>query len=418
MNITLFILAPVFGFLLGWMLLNYLIVHPLEMEKYQFLASLCLFGLLAALGLAYARYVFLLTFALAIAGALGGYVWQTRRFLSRVDERPLPPLTRASSEEPSGHTAVIYFAHGEPEQFDPTGWLNQFREFDEQGMSFVPFLARPFFIYLLRRKYLQVGLSRHHDMHRRMLEKLEAAFRIAGDDSTRFYLAFLDDRPGIQSALIQALNEGAGRVVISEVFLTPSNHTAEGRHLIEALNPQQYGVPVTYTGPLWDSELLRRMFLVRAEQARGETPKEKTAILLVGHGQPQEWDEAWPEETEHETGFREAVLRQFEAQGYPSENLGLAWMEFREPKPAEAVERFAALEVEKVLYFSAAISAASIHSEADVPELVEQAEISTAIELVNLGAWNDDPLVIAAIQHKIDTAMKSFTTPEGGPAAS
>ena len=28
-------------------------------------------------------------------------------------------------------TAVIYFTHGEPETYDPIGWLNQFREFDE-----------------------------------------------------------------------------------------------------------------------------------------------------------------------------------------------------------------------------------------------------------------------------------------------
>ena len=405
MNISLFLLAPVFGLLLGGMLLQYLTVPPLEMEKYQFFTSLALFGLLVILAVAYARYVFLLTFTLALCGALGGYLWQTHRFLSRVDERPLPELTRSPEDESSGHAAVIYFAHGEPEQFDPIGWLNQFREFDNQGVAFIPFLARPFFIYLLRRKYLKVGLSEHHKMHRRMLEKLEGAFRQAGDSTTRFYLAFLDDHPNIQAALIQALNDGAARVVISEVFLTPSNHTAEGRYLIEALNPAQYGVTVDYTGPLWNSEQLQRMFPVRAGQARGATPKEKTAILLVGHGQPQAWDEAWPEETSREIGFREAVLRLFEAEGYPPENLGVAWMEFREPKPAEAVERFAALGVEKVLYFSAAISAASIHSKADVPELVEQAEIPAEIALINLGAWNDDPMVISAIQEKIEAVL-------------
>ena len=57
------------------------------------------------------------------------------------------------------------------------------------------------------------------------------------------------------------------------------------------------------------------------------------------------------------------MLERLEQDGYRSENLSLAWMEFKEPKPAEKVEEFAANGVEKVLYFSAAISADAIHSQ-------------------------------------------------------
>ncbi len=38
-------------------------------------------------------------------------------------------------------------------------------------------------------------------------------------------------------------------------------------------------------------------------------------------------------------------------------------MEFKEPKPAEKVEEFLENGVEKVLYFSAAISADAMHSQ-------------------------------------------------------
>jgi len=38
----------------------------------------------------------------------------------------------------------------------------------------------------------------------------------------------------------------------------------------------------------------------------------------------------------------------------------------------------------------------------DVPELIAKAEIPNDIEIINLGAWNDDPLVIKAIKEKID----------------
>jgi hypothetical protein len=76
-------------------------------------------------------------------------------------------------------------------------------------------------------------------------------------------------------------------------------------------------------------------------------------------------------------------------------------MEFKEPKPAGKVEEFARNGIERVVYFSAAISADSIHSQYDVPDLVNRAHVPDGLPMINLGAWNDDPLVIQAIKEKI-----------------
>ena len=50
-------------------------------------------------------------------------------------------------------------------------------------------------------------------------------------------------------------------------------------------------------------------------------------------------------------------------------------MEFKEPKPAPKVEEFVDNGVEKIVFFSAAISADSIHSQYDIPELVSEARL-------------------------------------------
>ena len=126
---------------------------------------------------------------------------------------------------------------------------------------------------------------------------------------------------------------------------------------------------------------------------------------MVGHGQPDEWDVEWPTETEQEIGFRKDVLKLFEQDGYTREYLSLAWMEFKEPKPAPKVEEFSRNGVEKVVYFSAAISADAIHSQYDVPDLVNRARVPDDIPLLNLGAWNDDPIVIRALKEKIDALI-------------
>jgi hypothetical protein len=139
--------------------------------------------------------------------------------------------------------------------------------------------------------------------------------------------------------------------------------------------------------------------------AIGTADKSRVGILLVGHGQPDEWDREFPTETEHELKFRQSILELLQENGYRKENMGLAWMEFKSPKPAEMVEMLLKNGVEKIYYFSAAISADSIHSQYDVPQLVQKSAVTATVPLVNLGAWNDHPLTIQAIQEKIQAKL-------------
>ena len=394
------------AFALGALIVEYMTVDPTRMSVYLLLSAIAGFVLIIFVAFAF-RSKRLLPIALGVivVAFLAGYLLRTETFLTREDARPVPELTRAKGDPGHGHTAVVYFTHGEPETYDPIGWINQFNEFDEQEIAFVPTIARPFFVHELRNAYLRVGSSHHRQMHHQMLQSLEEAYRLEGDETTQFYISFLDDAPRPDAAVIQALNEGASHIIVSEVFLTISNHTAEGEELIEAVNVEEYGASLDFTGPLYDSESLQSMFIERSKENIGDTDVAKVGVLLVGHGQPDEWDIEWPTETEQELGFRETVLEKFEQSGYRPENLSLAWMSFKEPKPAPKVEEFVANGVEKVVFFSAAISADSIHSQYDIPELVNEAAVADDIPILNLGAWNDDPLVIQAIKEKIDPLM-------------
>ena len=400
------VLLAILAFMLGFFVVEYMTVHPLMMSSYLLFSAIVGFIIIILLAMAFKGERLLpIALLVAIVAFLAGYVIRTDTFLGREDDRPLPELTREKGDPGDSHTAVVYFTHGEPETYDPIGWINQFNEFDEQGIPFVPLVARPFFVHQLRNAYLKVGSSHHRQMHTQMLQSLEEAYRQEGDETTQFYISFLDDDPRPDAAVIQALNDGASHIIVSEVFLTISNHTAEGEELIEAVNAEEYGATLEFTGPMFDSETLRSMFVQRTKDHIGDTDPSKVGVLLVGHGQPDEWDVEWPTETEQELGFREDVLEDFEDAGFQPNNLDLGWMEFKEPKPAPKVEEFAANGVEKVVFFSAAISADSIHSQYDIPELVHEADVSDKLQILNLGAWNDDPLVIQAIKEKIDLLM-------------
>jgi protoheme ferro-lyase len=400
------LLAAVFAVLTGVFYVLYLTVHPLRMSLFMFLSTVSLALLVATIAIWFRKAALAVVIPLSLILFVVGWWLMSLRFMATPDLRTSPELTRQPGDPDKGHTAVVYFTHGEPETYNPIGWVNQFREFDEQGIPFVPLLVRPLFAQSLRKHYLIVGRSNHRFMHHQMIKALERRYREEGDSITQFYISFLDDSPTPEAAAIMALNEGCSRMVVSEVFLTVSNHTAEGENQIKELEiEERFGIPVRFTGPLYDSETLKRMFVERANANLAGVDKEKVGILLVGHGQPDEWDEEWPTETEHETGFREGVLDRLVEDGYKRENVSLAWMEFKEPHPAPKVEEFVAGGVERVLFFSAAISADAMHSQYDVPALVGEADVPEGIELVNLGAWNDDPIVIQAIKEKIDAEL-------------
>lgn len=407
-QILTFLLSFFLSFLLGLSLVKYLTVHPLKMNFYTFLSTILGVFVVFLLVLGAESNLFFLLFASlgAFLAFIIGYIIMASKVLLMKDPRNIPELTRMKGDMGKGHTAVIYFTHGEPETYNPIGWINQFKEFDEQNVPFIPFPIRPLFLYQLRKKYLQVGKSDHRKMHNSMIKSLEEEFRKQGDYETRFYLSFLDDEPRPDAAILQALNEGASKLIVSTVFVSVSNHTLEGEELIKKINFEDYGIKLKITQPLWDSVTLHRMFLERANQSLGDADKSKVGILLVGHGQPDEWDEFFPTEIEHEVVFRERILELFKRDGYKEENLGLAWMEFKEPKPAEKIEHFIRNGVDYIVFFSASISADSIHSQYDIPSLVYQAKVPEYVNILDMGAWNNDPWVIKAIKERIDALME------------
>ncbi|MDD1755426.1 MAG: ferrochelatase [Methanomassiliicoccales archaeon] len=402
MDVLLLLLALLAGFAFGTVLVSALTCKV----KWIFpSAMLCVVLLASAAAFVYVmppgdRWIAIIL--VAIAGILG-YSIATLFFLGQDRPRELPGLVNRPVSNP-GHLAVVYFSHGESEEYDQLAWLHQFREFDEQRLKFMPRLVRPFFFTVLRSKYMK-GDSRHCSMHCRMMERLEQDFKKDGRDDIKFYLSFLDAEPRPDVAAAKAYNEGASTIVVANVFLTASNHTKEGDELVDHLKLEGRGVRVLYTEPLWNSDLLRRSFLEKANLVIPPEERAITGVLLVGHGQPDEWDKEFGTETEQENLFRERLRGDFIELGYRPENVRLAWMAFKEPNTTDSVDSLAASGIKKMIFFSAAISADGIHSQSDIPELVEKARASRRVDVIDLGAWNDHPLVIAAIREKIEKAL-------------
>jgi protoheme ferro-lyase len=385
---------------LGICLVQYLVAPPLYMATYLVLCAFLLVGLVLAvlLGL---RGLGLRSLAVGVilVGLIIGYLANTIVFLNLEEERHLPDLDPPPAAQ-RDHAAVIYFTHGEPPAYSPMPWIETFKELDADRVSFIPKPFRPFFFLKFREEYLKVGGSPHNYIHQDMARSLKEAFRAEGDQTTRFYMAFLDSNPRPDEAVIRALNEGAKKVVFATVFVTISSHTKAGQDMVNELDLDQYGVPICFSEPLWNSETLQEMFVARANENLKGTSKSKVGILLVGHGQPEDWDRIYPTQTEQEILFRQAIISRLVADGYSEENISLAWMEFKEPEIGEVARALADKGVEKLFVFATSISASSLHSLYDIPEAVVTSGLPKDVEVVNLGAWDDDPIVIQAIKER------------------
>lgn len=158
---------------------------------------------------------------------------------------------------------------------------------------------------------------------------------------------------------------------------------------------------MSYTGALGDSESVQQVFVERANELSIDLNKSDVGILLVGHGQPTEWENLYPEQNQQETQYRDGIRNKLIADGFTPENILLGWMSFQEPSIIESAQALAENGVKKILVFSVSLSAEAIHSLVDVPKDVEAAELPAEIAVEYIGQYGDHPLAIQAMVEKI-----------------
>ena len=145
-----------------------------------------------------------------------------------------------------------------------------------------------------------------------------------------------------------------------------------------------------------------RMYAERAKKAAGGMNRADIGVVLVAHGQPASWDALFKRQPEQENSFRVETKKLLAEQGFQDKNIALAYMEFKQPDIKTAVQGLVAGGVKKLLVAPVNISAESIHSEHEIPSLVEAAGVPPSVSVSHLGAWNDDQLLIDDLMEQLE----------------
>lgn len=166
------LILSIISVLCGIFFLAFLVASPLNMSFFLVLFVVMLF----CWGISFKRFFrgkdWLKAGTLLVLLFVGGYLISTLVYLSRSEPSELPEVTRALNDLGDGHTAILYYTHGEPPAYSSWPWIETFHELDSDKASFIPLPFRPFFLSSVRQFYLESGGSAHNAVHKIMLQSL------------------------------------------------------------------------------------------------------------------------------------------------------------------------------------------------------------------------------------------------------
>jgi len=145
LNFLPWVIFAILTALTGISLVQYLVSSPKKMRLLLLLLTVLLIGSIVWAAIFFNPQQTFTVIILALVCFLAGYLGATTRFLNRHENRILPAITRAQGESGTGHTAIIYFTHGEPPAYDPAPWIETMHEFDHDHVPFIPFPFAPSF---------------------------------------------------------------------------------------------------------------------------------------------------------------------------------------------------------------------------------------------------------------------------------
>jgi protoheme ferro-lyase len=297
-------------------------------------------------------------------------------------------------------TGIIMIGHGEPEVFEEELWAEalheMFEELKRTGIEAPPDEAIPLMLPIIEGKYAAIGgRSRHNEIIGKQSELIARTLHehVVSYGFNEFTSPHFTDVTG------QMIREGITRMVFVPMLMTDSSHTQEIKNKIECMNLQEQGVAWVMSKPLFYRPEPVQLVINKIMRAAGNTPPDKTGILLVSHGEPDQWALSSTINTkcnEQEKAFALSVKKGLIEKGFPGENIVRAFNEFTHPEIAEAAEGLAHNKIKKIIAAATFGNTDCIHVNYDIPAKVKESIDNAAVEIVCIDGWNEDPLLITA----------------------
>jgi len=297
-------------------------------------------------------------------------------------------------------TGILMIGHGEPEYFDKEAWTEglhkMFEEFRQTGLEVPTDEAFPMILMEIKNKYeVMGGKSKHAEVCRKQCELVAKDF--PGYDVRIGFNEFIG--PSFIDVAREMVSEGIDKIAFIPMLQTDSTHTGEVLNKIEEIELDKKEVKWSMSKPLFYRPEPTQFAVDKIVQTAGKTLLNKVGVVLASHGEPDEWTRLRLENTrckEQETAFCACVRKGLIEKGFIWDNIVQGFNEFTRPDLPDAVEKLADKKIEKVIVMPSFGSTDCMHVNYDIPTKAKSALVDPDLEIICLGGWNCDPLIIKA----------------------
>jgi len=353
----------------------------------------------------YARFeIVLYAGLLAAAAAVGGYGLASSLLPLYASKEVLPsPIdVIAPGDE---RVTVLVAAVLEPEHYDPGTVAATLADMAQAGLPEATMGIMPFLFAAQKARYRAAGgKSPSIRAARDLTERLETML-----DAERFgpvELITCADDDTLDAAVGRAALRGVTNIVTVGLSIGESYELDRAKARVDLLRPQDAGMRVVYTPPLWGSEALAEEIARRIWVGR-DAP-EKTGVALVMHGQPETREKTHGVFDVHENAFCNRIRMFLTERGIPEGNIRLCYLDWRDPEVTETIRHLAALGCSRVIVMPACFPFESVTTILDLRVAARQARVETHVHTLIMQPWGDDEAIAEVLATLVTEAEKDL----------
>lgn len=338
---------------------------------------------------------------IALAAAAGGYGLASAllpRFAPKLRTHELPDPLPADDDR----ITVLVLACIEPEQYEPSAVAADLGDLADAGLVEPTIGITPFLFAAQKARYRAAGgrsPSALAALH--LVERLESMLDDRRLDPVELVACSLRDT--LDEAIVRAARRGCRRVVVANLSVGESYVTDRAKTRADLLRPEQAGVRVVYTPPLWGSEPLAEDLARRIWGGRDDP--ESTGVALIMHGQPEARERTHGAFDVQENAFCNRIRLLLAERGIPESNVRLGYLDWRSPDVTETVRHLAALGCRRVLVVPACFPFESVNTVLDLQVAVRQARVDAHVSTVVFSAWGEDDVVARILKDAVEDAL-------------